>query len=72
VDTFESEEIDVLHEVMAWICDGESAKSISDLTHDALWEETEIGAPMLVRAGAVVPAEITPEAIDWAKGAFPQ
>jgi hypothetical protein len=48
----------------------ESAKSVSDKSHDGLWDETEIGAPMPVRAGAVVPAEITLEAVEWAKSAF--
>ena len=68
--TLNSEEIDVIHEVMDWICNNESAKSISDKTHDALWQETEIGAPMSVRAASIVSAEISPEAIEWAKKAF--
>jgi hypothetical protein len=70
LDGFEPEEIDTLRDVMAWICDGESAVSISEKTHDALWDETEIGLDISVRAGAIFPAEITPEAIQWAKGAF--
>jgi hypothetical protein len=67
---FKADEVDVLNSVMEWICNGESAKSISDKSHDALWDETEIGASMPVRAGAVFPAEITPEAVEWAKSAF--
>jgi hypothetical protein len=67
---FLADEIDVLNEVMDWICDSESAKSVSDKSHDGLWDETEIGASMPVRAGAVVPAEITLEAVEWAKNAF--
>jgi antitoxin SocA-like protein len=70
VKSFSSDEIDVLNEVMDWICNDESAKSISEKTHDILWEETEIGGRMSVKAGAIVPAEITPEAIAWAEGAF--
>jgi hypothetical protein len=70
VQSFSAEEIDVLTEVIEWICNDESAKSISEKTHDALWEETEIGGYMSVMAGAIVPAEITPEAIAWAKQAF--
>jgi Antitoxin SocA-like, Panacea domain len=66
---FTADEVDVLNEVMDWICDGESAKSISEKSHDVLWDETEIGAPMPVRAGAVVPAEITADAMEWAKTA---
>jgi hypothetical protein len=67
---FKADEIDLLNAVMERICDGESAKSISEKSHDALWDETEIGAPMPIRAGAVVPAEITAEAVKWAQDAF--
>ncbi len=67
---FKADEVDLLNEVMDWICNGESAKSISDKSHDALWDETEIGAPMSVPAGAVFPGEITAEAVEWAKSAF--
>jgi hypothetical protein len=70
IRSLEAEEVDVLNEVMDWICDGESARSISDKSHDVLWEETEIGAPMPVRAAAALPAEITPEAVEWARDAF--
>jgi hypothetical protein len=70
VQVFEPEEIDVLHEVIDWICVEETALSISRKTHDALWDETEIGGEMLVCAGAIEPAEISPEAVKWAKGAF--
>jgi hypothetical protein len=70
ISNFSAEEVDILRDVMSQICDGHSAASISELTHDALWDETEIGQDMSVRAGAVLPAEITPEAIQWAKGAF--
>jgi uncharacterized phage-associated protein len=70
VGSFSAEEIDVLRDVMEQVCEGHSAASISDLTHDALWDETEIGQEMSVRAGAIFPAEITPDAMRWAKGAF--
>jgi hypothetical protein len=70
VDKFTVEEIETLRDIMAAICDGHSAASISDLTHDALWDETEIGQPMSVKAGSIFPAEITPEAMNWAKEAF--
>jgi hypothetical protein len=70
VEKFSAEEIDVLRDVMTQVCDGHSAASISDLTHDALWDETEIGQDMSIKAGAVIPGEITPEAFQWAKSAF--
>lgn len=67
---FKADEIDMLNEVMDWICGSESARSISDKSHDVLWDETEIGSSMSVAAGAVFPAEITAEAVEWAKPAF--
>ena len=70
IKAFEPDEIDVLHDVIDWICNDESAKSISAKTHDALWEETEIGDHMSVKAGAVMPSEISPEAVAWAKAQF--
>lgn len=70
VEKFTAEEIETLRDIMSAICDGHSAASISELTHDALWDETEIGLPMSIKAGAVIPGEITPDAIEWAKGAF--
>jgi hypothetical protein len=70
LSSFKADEIDLLNAVMDWICNGESAKSISDKSHDTLWDETEIGSPMPVRAGAAFPAEITSEALEWAKSAF--
>ncbi len=57
---------------MEWICAGESAKSISDKSHDILWEEIEIGAPMSIGAASIVPAEITIEDVEWAKSALAQ
>lgn len=69
-EKFSAEEVDMLRNVMEIICDGHSATSISDLSHDILWEETEIGAPMPIIAGAIIPSEITPEAVQWAREAF--
>ena len=70
VEKLTAEEVDVLRDVMQQVCDGHSATTISDATHDALWDETEIGQDMSVKAGAIVPGEITPDAIAWAKEAF--
>lgn len=70
VENFSGEEIDVLRDVMEQVCEGHSAASISDLTHDALWDETEIGQEMSIKAGAIFPAEITADAVRWAREAF--
>ena len=52
------------------ICRKHTAVSISEITHDALWDETEIGADMPIGAAAIIPGEVTPEDMAWATKAF--
>jgi hypothetical protein len=67
---FEADEIAVVDMVADVICRDHTAASISKLTHDALWSETEIGADIPVGAAAVIGGEVTPDDIDWATKAF--
>lgn len=66
---FAQTEIEVLHEVIAWAATM-TAKEISDLTHDALWEEAEMGRLMSVAAASVTPCEPDEEDIAWAEVVF--
>ena len=63
---YSSAEVDILHEAIDWICGNHSAKSISDLTHDALWEEIELGKEIPIGAASVIPGEITEDDMSWA------
>lgn len=63
---YTSSEVDILHEAIDWICGNHSAKSISDLTHDALWEEIELGKEIPIGAASVTPGEITEDDMSWA------
>jgi hypothetical protein len=70
LQAFDADEIAIVDMVAAAIEKKHTAVSISSLTHDALWSETEIGADMPIGAAAVIGGEITPEDLDWAAEAF--
>jgi hypothetical protein len=70
LQAFHADEIAVVDMIANVIQQKHTATSISELTHDALWAETEIGAEMPIGAAYVVPGEITPEDMDWATEAF--
>lgn len=40
---FSQEEREVIDDVVAWVCDHHTATSISDLSHDVIWDAAEIG-----------------------------
>lgn len=67
VSAFSSEEIATIDRVVARI-KPMSAKSISEHTHDALWEEANWNERIPVAAAAVVPGMITAEIVVWAEG----
>jgi hypothetical protein len=64
--SFTPDEIATVAMVAELICRDYTAASISRLSHDALWEETEVGLDMTVGAGSVVSAEASAEDLDWA------
>jgi hypothetical protein len=70
LQAFEADEIATVDMITDIIRQKHTAASISELTHDALWSESEIGQDMSVGAAAVIAGEITPEDIDWAAKAF--
>jgi hypothetical protein len=70
LEPFGADEIAIVDMVASAICEKHTAASISELTHDALWAETEIGAEMPIGAASVVGGEVTPEDMEWAAKAF--
>jgi hypothetical protein len=67
---FDADEIAIVDMVAEVICRDHTAVSISDVTHDALWAETEIGAEMPIGPASVISGETTPDDLDWATKAF--
>ena len=43
------------------------SQEASEDTHDSLWEELEDGEQMPIAAAAIIPAEVRPEDISWAR-----
>ena len=66
VSGFSPEEVDILNEAIDWVCNDHTARSISELSHDAMWEAAELGEQIPVGAATVVPDEISAEDLDWA------
>jgi hypothetical protein len=64
---FAPDEIATIDAVADVISRDHSATSISRLSHDALWDETEIGADMAIGAGSILPGEPTDEDLRWAE-----
>jgi hypothetical protein len=70
LQAFHADEIAIVDMYADVICQKHTAASISELTHDPLWTETEVGADMPIGAASVISGEVTPEDIDWAAKAF--
>ena len=71
VTQFSSAEVDILNTTIDWVCDNHSACSISDLSHDALWEETDLNEQIPIGAASLTIAEATAEEISWALKELP-
>jgi hypothetical protein len=67
--SFRAGETDILNYVMRHICADHSAASISELSHDAIWEAANEGEEIPMFATLVAkPADWTKEVSDWAMG----
>lgn len=65
-ESFSKAELDLINQVILELI-SLSANEISDLSHDALWEETEHEAPMKVANGAFVPRTVSADTLEWAQ-----
>lgn len=66
LSVFTPDEVDILNEAINWVCDNHTAASISELTHDTLWEQAELGEQIPVGAATIVPDELDGDDIAWA------
>ena len=66
-DIFSPQELEIINTVVTWICDDHTASSISELTHDCVWEAAQDGEeiPLSAVLGAIE-GEITEEDKNWA------
>ena len=66
---FSAEEISLVDEVLHIICNKHTATSISNFSHDLVWEAAEIGEEIpYFTAMSMLLGEINAEDIAWAKG----
>lgn len=66
VSRFTADEVDILNEALDWVCNDHTAKSISELTHNSLWQAAEIGEQIPIGAATVRPGGIGADDIAWA------
>lgn len=68
ISRFAPEAISIIDQMIEWICHNHTASSISEKTHDLLWESAEIGEEIpLAAALASRSAEITEDDVAWAR-----
>lgn len=66
VAIFSADEVDILNEAIDWVCHGHTAKSISELSHDALWEAAELGEQIPIGAASISADDIDGDDMAWA------
>jgi hypothetical protein len=67
ISVFTGEEIDILNLSIDWVCNNHSAQSISEFTHDVLWECVIEGEQIPVKAAIVTTKKANKKQLDWAK-----
>ena len=64
---FSEPEREIIDSVIAWVCDQHTATSISELSHDGIWEAAEEGEEIpLYAVLAAAPGAITQADMEWA------
>ncbi|WP_159730047.1 Panacea domain-containing protein [Methylosinus sp. Ce-a6] len=65
---FSELEIALVDEVVDFVCNENSAKTISDFSHNRAWESVEFGDVIRYNSVfSIFPTDVSPEAIEWAK-----
>lgn len=67
IDNFSGKEISILDNVIEGVCQNHTAATISNTTHDEIWDLAEIGEEIPLYAVLGKRAEICEEDIAWAK-----
>lgn len=64
---FQPDELATIERVIAFVCDENTAQSISDLSHDRVWHAADDGEDIPYFTVFSVPGEITDSDREWAK-----
>ncbi len=68
ISAFDANTIALIDQMIDWICTDHTARTISDETHDLLWESAEMGE--VIPFGAALAsrsAEVTEDDLSWAR-----
>jgi Protein of unknown function (DUF4065) len=66
---FTHDELRLLDEVIEFVCAQNIAKTISEYSHNRAWEQAEFGDELKYSSAFLLfPAEVSPEALEWASG----
>jgi hypothetical protein len=64
---FRDEEKEIVDKTIKFICDGHTAASISEVSHDHIWKAAEDGEEMPYYTVFSIPGKITEDELEWAK-----
>ena len=67
MDGFDSEELEQLDSVIDLVCDGHTARSISEATHDHVWHAAADGEEIPYYTIFARPGKITDDELEWAQ-----
>ena len=67
LDPLSKEEISLIDEMITFVCENNSAKTISDLSHNRAWESVEFGEEIKYNSVYhIFPTEVSDDALAWA------
>jgi len=67
LSAFSAAEIAIIDRMSGLICSKHPATSFSLISHDALWEEIDLGNDIPIAAASVIPGDITADDLKWAR-----
>jgi len=67
LSSFTADEISLVDEAIEYVTERHTARSISEESHDRIWQLAHIGEEIPYFTVFSIPAEITEEEINWAK-----
>ena len=66
IDCFTSDEVELVNNVITYVCDGHTAKSISDQSHDHIWEAAKDGEEIPYATVFANPGKVSDRDRAWA------
>jgi hypothetical protein len=64
---FQGEELEIANRAIDFVCNANTAKSISEMSHDHIWQAAQEGEPIPYYTIFATPGEITEDEREWAR-----